>query len=175
MSTAISPLAPVTMPDMPPVDGMTIATAQAGGLGTLGLAPPDRLRAAIRQVRDGAPDRAVAVNLLVPFTRRRHVIACAEAKVDVAVLAVGGDPAWVRHLKDAGVFVVVMVGSVESAAEALQSGADGLIAQGVEAGGHLSGDEPALTLLPKVLDLADGRPVFSATHGTRNDVSRPPE
>ncbi len=141
---------------------LAIAVAQAGGLGTLGLMPPELLRESIHQVRDGAPGRAVAVNLLIPFVRRRHVVECAESRVDVVVLAFGGEPSLVQYLSRAGVFVLVMVGTIDGAREALQWGADGLIAQGVEAGGHLSGDEPALTFLPKALDLADGRPVFLA-------------
>ena len=46
------------------------AVAAAGGLGTLGLLPSADLREAIGQVRDAAPDRSVAVNLLMPFVRR---------------------------------------------------------------------------------------------------------
>jgi NAD(P)H-dependent flavin oxidoreductase YrpB (nitropropane dioxygenase family) len=45
------------------------AVASAAGLGTLGLALPDQLRDSIRQIRDGAPGRAVVVNLLTPFLR----------------------------------------------------------------------------------------------------------
>ena len=44
------------------------AVTAAGGLGTLGLLPPADLREAIGQVRDVAPDRSVAVNLLMPLS-----------------------------------------------------------------------------------------------------------
>src|SRR6516225_7486298 len=50
---------------------LAIAVARAGGLGTLGWVPAERLRASIRRVRDEVSDRAVAVNLLMPFVRRR--------------------------------------------------------------------------------------------------------
>ena len=56
------------------------AVADAGGLGTLGLLPPEDLRDAIRHVRDAAPDRSVAVNLLMPFVRRSHVHVCVPAR-----------------------------------------------------------------------------------------------
>src|SRR3954454_9388614 len=46
------------------------AVASAGGLGTLGLAPPGELRESIARVRSAAPGRAVAVNLLTRFLRR---------------------------------------------------------------------------------------------------------
>lgn len=53
------------------------------------MLPPADLRAAIRQVRAAAPDRSVAVNLLVPFVRRSHVQACVES---VAVAPTIGMP-----------------------------------------------------------------------------------
>ena len=55
---------------------LAAAVAAAGGLGTLGLAPPDDLRESISRVRADAPGRAVAVNLLTPFLRRSHVSVC---------------------------------------------------------------------------------------------------
>ena len=64
------------------------AVAKAGGLGTLGLAPPRQLRMAIDHVRAEAPGRAVAVNLLIPFARRSHVAVCVDERVDVVVAAI---------------------------------------------------------------------------------------
>jgi L-amino acid N-acyltransferase YncA len=55
-----------------------------------------------------------------------------------------------------------MVGTDEQARRAFVCGADGLIAQGCEAGGHLAGDTPALTFLPRALEMARGRPVLLA-------------
>jgi NAD(P)H-dependent flavin oxidoreductase YrpB (nitropropane dioxygenase family) len=55
-----------------------------------------------------------------------------------------------------------MVGTEEQARRAFVCGADGLIAQGCEAGGHIAGDTPALTFLPRALELAFGRPVLLA-------------
>lgn len=94
---------------------LAVAVAAAGGLGTLGLAPPDRLRKSILRVCEGAPERAAAVNLLMPFVRRRHVDVCVESRIDVAVLGFGGDQALVERLRDAGVFVLAMVGSEDQA------------------------------------------------------------
>lgn len=141
---------------------LVVAVANAGALGTLGLAPPDELRESIAQVREGAPDRAVAVNLLTPFLRRGHVTLCGRAGVDVAVVAFGGDRELVEELREAGVFVIVMIGSQEQARRAVSWGADGLIAQGGDAGGHLCGTTDALQLLPSVLAVAGGRPVLLA-------------
>ncbi|OBE92907.1 oxidoreductase [Mycolicibacterium elephantis] len=141
---------------------LAAAVAAAGALGTLGLTAPDRLAAAVERVRDAAPDRAVAVNLLMPFVRRGHVEACVRSHVDVAVMAFRIDRAMIARLHEGGVFVFVMVGTEEQARRAIAWGADGLIAQGGEAGGHLTGDTDALSLLPVALGVAEGRPVLLA-------------
>jgi nitronate monooxygenase len=142
--------------------GLAGAVAAAGGLGTLGLRPPRELREAIRQVQAIAPERAVAVNLLMPFVTRRHVEVCVQARIDVAVIAFGMDRSLLRWLSEQRVYVFVMVGTEEQARRACACGANGLIAQGVEAGGHLAGDTPALKFLPRVLEVARGRPVLLA-------------
>ena len=141
---------------------LAAAVAVAGGLGTLGLAPPTELREAIRQVRDAAPDRSVAVNLLMPFVRRSHVEACVESRIDVAVLAFGMNRSLMRWLAEHGVIDFVMVGTDKQARRAIACGADGLIAQGCEAGGHIAGDTPALAFLPRALKVAGDRPVLLA-------------
>ena len=141
---------------------LAAAVAEAGGLGTLGLAPHTELRESITRVRECAPGRAVAVNLLTPFLRRSHVCVCVRARVDAAVVAFGGDRKLVDELRAAGVFVLVMVGTPDQARRAIGWGADGLIAQGGEAGGHLSGTTEALQFLPRALAIADGRPVLLA-------------
>jgi nitronate monooxygenase len=141
---------------------LAAAVAKAGGLGTIGLATPRQLRTSIDQVRAEAPDRAVAVNLLMPFVRRHHVAVCVDARVDVVVLAFGEKRGLVEHLRDAGIFVFVMVGTPAQARAAVAWGADGLIAQGRESGGHLVGTVPALDFLPDALRAAGQRPVFLA-------------
>ncbi|MGV0873854.1 NAD(P)H-dependent flavin oxidoreductase [Mycolicibacterium sp. XJ879] len=141
---------------------LAAAVAAAGGLGTLGLTAPDRLTDAVRYVREAAPGRAVAVNLLMPFVRRSHVQVCVESGVDVAVMAFRIDRAMISQLRDGGLFVFVMVGTEPQARQAIAWGADGLIAQGREAGGHLTGDTEALSFLPAALRVADGRPVLLA-------------
>ncbi|OBJ58117.1 nitronate monooxygenase [Mycobacterium colombiense] len=138
------------------------AVARAGGLGTLGIDTPHRLRTSIERVRAEAPGRAVAVNLLMPFVHRRHVGVCVDARVEVVVVAFGEKRGLIEHLRDAGIFVFVMVGTDAQARAAIAGGADGLIAQGREAGGHLVGTVAALDFLPRALAAAAGRPVFVA-------------
>ena len=155
---------PVVQAGMGPVAGgrLAAAVASAGGLGTIGLLPPEELRSAIREVRADAPGRAVAVNLLMPIARRRHVEVCLAERVDVVVVAFGGSVELVRELRAAGAFTLVMVGTEKQARLAVAWDADGLIAQGREAGGHVVGTVAAPEFLPRALAIADGRSVLLA-------------
>lgn len=150
------------------------AVSAAGGLGTVGiLLDPASMRAEIVKARELADGRRVAANLLVPFAKPAHVQACIDGGAGCVVLFCGFAPAHVRRLKEAGVLVLHQVGTVAQAKRALDEGADGLIAQGREAGGHLLGVEPALQFLPRVLEVAHGRPVLLAGGiATGEDVKR---
>lgn len=142
---------------------LAAAVARAGGLGTIGMCAPAKLTAAIDVVRQEAPDRAVAVNLLMPFAKPTHVDVCIKHRIDVAVIAFGGDASLVAHLQAAGIAVIVLVGTESQARTALDVwSADGVIAQGNEAGGHLTGHTPARSLLPTALAVAGDRPVLLA-------------
>jgi nitronate monooxygenase len=130
------------------------AVAAAGGLGTIGILAPDQLRSEIAAVRR-LTDRPLAVNLLLPFARSAHFEAASEADV---VVTFWGSPrrrtakAWIHQC-----------GSVQEAAAARAAGADGVIAQGIEAGGHVRGKLPATELLASIREtLPDGYPVLSA-------------
>lgn len=108
----------------------------------------------IRQVRSHT-NGPVAANLLLPLARRAHWEAASTADLVVTFF---GRPRrmttkpWLHQC-----------GSVDEALEALRAGADGVIVQGVEAGGHVRGTEPALPLLERALAaLPRGYPVLSA-------------
>jgi nitronate monooxygenase len=138
------------------LDGAELAAAvsEAGGLGTIGILGPDVLREEIAAARR-LTDRPIAVNLLLPLARRRHFEAASEADVLVTF--------WGRpRRRTAGVWIH-QCGSVEGALAARRAGADGVIAQGREAGGHVRGTEPALELLARVRAVVgDDYPVLSA-------------
>jgi nitronate monooxygenase len=117
---------------------LAAAVAEAGGLGTIavnGAAAIERELRAGRELTDGP----LAVNLLLPFARRDWFEAAAEAD---AVVTFWGKP----RRRTAGVWIH-QCGSVEEARAAHAAGADALIVQGVEAGGHVRGRVPAHELL----------------------------
>jgi nitronate monooxygenase len=142
---------------------LAAAVSNAGGLGTIGILPDARaFEAELRKARSLAPGRPLAANLLLPFARQAHANACVAAGVSVVALFCGSAPDLVARLRRAGVFVLQQVGTVGQAQRAIADGVDGLIAQGIEAGGHLLGEEPALSALERILAVADGRPVLAA-------------
>ncbi len=133
---------------------LAVATSAAGGLGTIGFLAPHDLRSEIAAGRR-VSDRPLAANLLLPFARRRHFDAASEADV---VVTFWGSPRrrtakpWIHQC-----------GSVEEAVAAREAGADAVIAQGAEAGGHVRGSLPAPVLLARVREaVPDDYPVLSA-------------
>jgi len=141
------------------------AVSAAGGLGTVGFVDADRLRMEIARARERA-DRPVAANLLLPFTRRAHWDAAGTADVVVTF--------WGRPQRRTDRPWLHQVGSLDEARAAAAAGADGVIAQGVEAGGHVRGTVPALVLLERLrASLPDGFPVLLAGGiADANDVAR---
>lgn len=142
---------------------LAAAVSNAGGLGTVGiLTDPRDFAAELGRARELAPDRSIAANLLLPFARPAHFEACVEAGVDAVVVFCGSAPGGVARLRRAGILVLAQVGTLAQAHHAIADGVDGLIAQGIEAGGHLLGVEPAGAFLERALALANGRPVLAA-------------
>jgi NAD(P)H-dependent flavin oxidoreductase YrpB (nitropropane dioxygenase family) len=132
------------------------AVSAAGGLGSIGIAPPKVLSAWVAEARERAgPGKAVAVNLLLPFARRAHWEAASRADVVVTF--------WGQPKRRTSVTWLHQCGSVDEALAARAAGADGVIAQGVEAGGHVRGTTPALELLERTRSAVGADyPVFVA-------------
>jgi nitronate monooxygenase len=120
---------------------LAAAVSEAGGLGTIGFLPPGELRAEIRAARERTA-RPIAANLLLPFARDGHFDAAGEADVVVTF--------WGRPRRRSQRPWIHQCGSLAEAHAARAAGADGVIVQGVEAGGHVRGSRPALALLAEV-------------------------
>lgn len=134
----------------------------AGALGTVGIRPPDVMRRELARARELAPGKPLAANLLVPFVKRAHVEACAHAHVEAIVLHGGFSRLLVEQLHAEGAIVLQTVGTPAEARRALADGVEGLVVQGIEAGGHLVGVEPALEALARILQFAQNKPVLLA-------------
>jgi len=120
---------------------LTVAMAEAGGLGQIGLMPAGPMRDELRAHR-AACAGPVAVNLLLPFARGAHRELASEAD---AVVTFWGEPLRVSEK-----IWIHQCGSLEEVQAAVRAGADGVIVQGVEAGGHLRGTTDGLQLLAQV-------------------------
>jgi len=120
---------------------LAAAVSAAGGLGTIAVSGAPAIRRELAAAR-ALTERPLAVNVLLPFARRDWLEAAAGADV---VVTFWGKPrrrtpgAWLHQC-----------GSVGEARAAQAAGADGVIVQGVEAGGHVRGTTPALELLERV-------------------------
>lgn len=138
------------------------ATAEAGALGILASATMtvEQLRAAVREVksRTQAP---FGVNLRADAgDARARVRIVVDEGVKVASFALAPSKELIAELKDAGVVVVPSVGARRHAEKVAAWGADAVIVQGGEGGGH-TGEVATTVLLPQVVDAVD-IPVIAA-------------
>jgi nitronate monooxygenase len=136
---------------------LAAAVANAGGFGCLGMVreSPERIRREIDATRS-ATQGSFGVNLIPAATEAglfaAELEACLQAGVQTLVFFWDVVPRAVGMARDAGCRVVYQVGSVAQARAAENAGADALIAQGVEAGGHVHGGVTSLVLLPEVVE-----------------------
>jgi NAD(P)H-dependent flavin oxidoreductase YrpB (nitropropane dioxygenase family) len=141
---------------------LVAATANAGGLGILASATMtfDELVAAIDEVR-GRTDKPFGVNLRADAADASdRVDLLIERGVRVASFALAPKQEFIERLKAAGSVVVPSIGAAKHARKVAGWGADAVIVQGGEGGGHTGGVATTL-LLPSVLDAVD-IPVIAA-------------
>lgn len=141
------------------------ATANAGGLGILASATMtiDELATAIAKVKS-ATDRPFGVNIRADAADAGdRVELMIREGVKVASFALAPKPELIARLKDAGAVVVPSVGAAKHARKVAAWGADAVIVQGGEGGGH-TGPVATTLLLPSVLDALAGTaiPVVAA-------------
>ncbi len=133
---------------------LAAAVSESGGLGTLGFLEAKSLRRELDAAR-AATGKPLAVNLLLPFARAAEFEVAGDADVVVTF--------WGTPVRRTSKLWIHQSGSVEEALAARAAGADAVIAQGVEAGGHVRSDTPGLELLARVRRaLGDGYPLLAA-------------
>src|SRR5262245_44868708 len=142
---------------------LVAAISNAGGLGIMQaqFCPPPLFRKEIHRVR-ALTDKPFGVNLLLHFPVEDQVAVCLDERVPVLSLFWGDPTPYVKRAHTVGVKVFHQVGSVPDAQRAAAAGVDVIIAQGVEAGGHVAGEVSTLALVPRVVDAVSPRPVAAA-------------
>jgi nitronate monooxygenase len=155
---------PLQLAGMPAIvtPSLACAVAEAGGFPMIPAAgvPTPLLEQAIDEVvsRTSAP---FGVNFLLPFLDRDALDVVARRAKVVEFFYGAPDPALVEVAHRSGALVSWQVGSVAEAVAAARAGCDIVIAQGIEAGGHVRGEVAAFPLLAQVLDAVE-TPVLAA-------------
>lgn len=138
------------------------AVSNAGGLGIIAAAnaPYEYVKEEIRKTKE-LTDRPFGVNimLLSPYAEdiARLVV---EEKVPVVTTGAGNPGPYMKQWKEAGIKVIPVVASVALAKMLQRAGADAVIAEGCESGGHI-GEATTMVLVPQVVDAVE-IPVIAA-------------
>lgn len=138
------------------------AVSQAGGLGIIacGVLTADQVRAQVRACREKT-DKPFGLNIML---MSRYVDDIMQLVLDenISVITTGaGNPGkYIKRLKENDVKVIPVAGSVAIAKRVAKVGADAVIAEGLESGGHL-GEMTTMALVPQVIDAVD-IPVIAA-------------
>ncbi|WP_434667456.1 nitronate monooxygenase [Paraburkholderia sp. A3BS-1L] len=139
------------------------AVADCGGFGFTALMhmPEETVGDELAKMSRATKGRFGA-NLTLVVDQRKRLGAALDVGVRVFSLWQGDIDPYVRIIKGAGGLVFWTVGSPEDAARAKDIGVDFIVCQGREAGGHLVGSAPTMSLLPSMVDAARGVPVVAA-------------
>ena len=143
--------------------GLAAAVSEAGGCGVLGMGgmPAPVVREQIRALRC-LTDRSFGVNVILPLLQEGQIEACLAERVPLLVLFWGDAAPYVADAHRRGTAVFLQVGSVDEAVAAADAGVDGIIAQGVEAGGHVKSTTALSTIVPAVVEAVAPVPVIAA-------------
>jgi enoyl-[acyl-carrier protein] reductase II len=153
---------------------LAAAVSNAGGLGIIasGNAPAEWVRDQIQQCKK-LTDKPFGVNVLMLSPHAAEIAdLVAEERVAVVTTGAGSPSAHIKKWKDAGIVVIPVIASTGMARMMERAGADAVIAEGSEAGGHI-GDLTTMALVPQVVSavnipviaaggIADGRGIAAA-------------
>ena len=141
---------------------LAAAVSAAGGLGLIGAAsaPADWVRQQVREVKK-LTDKPFGVNIMLmsPYADEIAQV-IVEEKVPVVTTGAGNPEKYMKMWKEAGVKIIPVIASVAHAKRMERCGADAVVAEGCESGGHI-GEATTMTLVPQVAD-AVSIPVIAA-------------
>lgn len=132
---------------------LAIAVSKTGALGQMSGSgfPVDYLKSQIQKIKTELKGKPFAVNFIPRFIKIEHIEMCIEEKVPVVVFFWDDVPAqYIKKLKEAKVKIWIQIGGITEAKTAAANGADALIVQGYEAGGHNRSTASVFSLLPNI-------------------------
>jgi NAD(P)H-dependent flavin oxidoreductase YrpB (nitropropane dioxygenase family) len=142
---------------------LTAAVSKSGACGVLGTGrvPAPMLRQEIQRVR-ALTDKPFGVNRILAHPQEGQIEVCFDESVPLLILFWGDPTPYVRDAHRRGIKVFIQVGSVEEATSAAAAGVDAVIAQGVEAGGHVKSTVSLSALVPAVVKAVAPVPVIAS-------------
>jgi len=142
---------------------LAAAVSNAGGLGMLAMTWRDgqTIRRMIRETRSRTT-RPFGVNLVLEWDVREKLQICLQEGVRIVSLFWGNPIPYIEMAKRAGALVIYSAGTVHEARRAATMGADVIVAQGWESGGHIRADVATMALVPRVVDSVLGKPVIAS-------------
>ena len=141
---------------------LAAGVSEAGGLGLIGAAsaPADWVRDQVRKAKE-LTDKPFGVNIMLMSPYADEVAkVIVEEGVKVVTTGAGNPEKYMKMWKEAGIIVIPVVASVALAKLMERGGADAVVAEGTESGGHI-GEATTMTLVPQVVD-AVSIPVIAA-------------
>jgi nitronate monooxygenase len=152
---------PIVQAPMAAIPQLAAAVSNAGALGMLTLTWSEDVAGDVRDTA-ALTARPFGGNLVLTEDRHERLDQALEAGLRI-ISFLWGDPSdYVKQAHDAGAVVLSTVGSAEEARRVVASGADVVVAQGWEAGGHVWGRVATLPLVPAVVDAVAPVPVIAA-------------
>ena len=152
---------PIVQAPMAAVPRLAAAVSNAGALGMVTLTWSADVGAVVRETA-ALTARPFGGNFVLTEDHHRHVDQALEAGLRIVSFMLGDPGGYVGPVHDAGGVVMHTVGTAEEARRAVASGADVVVAQGWEAGGHVWGSVATLPLVPAVVDAVTPVPVIAA-------------
>ncbi|KAI3980808.1 hypothetical protein MKX01_025373 [Papaver californicum] len=151
---------------------LVAAVANAGGIGLI-ASPVNGYAMMVKAIKDTRKmtKKAFGAGILLKFNQKETIRAVFDEKLACMEVYWGDFPKeMVDEAHKHGVKVIHQVGSVKAAERAIAAGVDCIIAQGVEAGGHIAGTVSLVALVPRIVDVVGDRGIPVVAAGSISDA-----